>query len=462
MKLHSFVSLACLVPLAAQLPPAAPEEPRGPFAAIAHGLSLANQAGANSVLFKTVGDQTSAPAVPPVPIAGAPNFAMTTLFGGQASYFDLDAMSTGNDLIPVNEEGMIVPDENNGWVAITFSVTTATTDVAGTIVNLRSQMPQPSHGADLFGYFLLDSNTDPSTLGVPAELVGRAFLQQGVEHSAIATPAEMDGHDAFMPYVAAGVIPDDLGLLRTVDRFFFSVTQLSATAINQARTPGSVLANWFPQPVSAATVYGMHWTSSGWSAPYVLRSASSLDLDPEEDIDALAVDYTNEDGIVVLFSTTTTTRPQLLLALPNSGGSEARTPIGPVKLVAEGDVDAICTYDPESGEGFNPYIAFPYAVAGFSPKIGLSAAGDGLAYQVIASGWSGPKTAGAMSLYMLVGGIWYPLVTSQQRSTTDHSMQFSFTLPSPPPAGAMVDLLAVFEPEFNGLHQPSWMVRLMW
>jgi hypothetical protein len=468
MKILRLTTLwSAMLPLAAQ---GGGDEPRGPFAAITHGLVLrqgttAPPWTADQIRHKPLGDATSPPPVFPAPVLGQPVFHAGSMFGQYAGLFELDAISTGNDIVPVDSEGTLTPALNNGWAAFTLSVTSATTGGSGTVVAARRTL-NGSAGADLFGLFLPDSNIDPGSLGVPVELVNQLYLQQGAEHMGVAASAELDAHDAFMPYVGTGDgIPEDIGFIRCVApyRFFFSITVASAAALEAARLSNQDLDQWLPSgPMHAGDVYGLVWTTNGWDGLTRVKAASEFGSNVAN-IDALAIDYANPEGIVYVYSTDTPGSAPLSVAIGSGSGGAAKTPSGPIDLLNGLDIDGICVYDPEAGTGFNPYIGFPRAEFGLAPKIGLSAAGDGLSFQVIVSGWeNGMAKPGLMSLYAYSGGTRFTLVNNETRQATDRSMSFPFTLPEWPGPGTEIDLLAVFAPDGNGQHQPSWVVRLVW
>jgi len=440
---------------------------RGPFAAMAHDLSLRQQTGAMVLVRKPVGDASAPPALPSQPLEDEPDFRPQTLFGPALPYVDVDAMSTGNDLLPIHPvTGDLDPGRNGGWMALTFSVTSGTVDTAEGVVRQRSLRPERA-GADLFGYFLRDSNADPASLGIPIELIDKVFLQQGNEHIGIASTqqnqADMDAHDAYMPWLAIGPLPEDLGFVRTRTDFFFSVTPASAALLESQR--GGTLANWLPaSTMRPGDVYRLTWNNGQWSTPSVFRTAVELVDNPDADVDALAIDLFVAGGLgqAVLFSTVGDP-VQLRLQPPNGPVREARTPIGPIRLIDTGDVDAVCSYDPESGTGFNRWIGFPLARIGVSPKIGFAIAGDGADYRLIVSGWgdSGPA-AGLVHFYIAPPDVLptAPFLTLP-RPVTAASMELPILLDPMPDPGTAADLLAVYEP-YGGSPLASWAVRVQW
>ena len=98
----------------------------GPFSPIANGISLDDSSQMDYVRIKAVGDQTAFPPpaqTPPVVVGvpAVPDYSLTALFGANAPLVEIDAMSTGNDLLFVDATGRL--DLSLRWAAMTYSVT---------------------------------------------------------------------------------------------------------------------------------------------------------------------------------------------------------------------------------------------------------------------------------------------------------------------------------------------------
>lgn len=409
------------------------EEPRGLFHAIPHFVST-NAPGLPRLAFKQPGDQISAP-IQPIVLGGVvPNLQHGAIFGAVAPLVTIDAVSSGNDFIPVDELGRVNPHSGLGWVAFTFSVTDGSSKT-GSIMEARRNSSIPV-GGDIYGYFLEGSNVS-SPGGVPAFMVQKVYLEQGHEHVRLDAGREITAHDAFFPYIQFGVAPGPL-LLRT-DRFYFSVTSDSAAAINAYWAPFPVQDQW-PQ-VHGADVLEMTWNANAptpaWSKPIVYRSAVELGL-TNQDIDALAVD-TSVARRPILMSTTTPSIFLLLSVLgephevqahvaPNNQGT-------PIRLVDEGDIDAICVYDPDQITG-NPHIGWPWSFPYLTPRLSLSLGSEGsesdggTLYKASVSGFRSTLPPGPVNLLMSIDGASWRSVGSSYR-TNQHTLQWSFQIRGP-------------------------------
>ncbi|MEZ5964873.1 MAG: hypothetical protein R3F56_13590 [Planctomycetota bacterium] len=400
------------------------DEPRGAFQAIPHFLCT-DSASIPMVAQKAFGDHpTNFPPFAPIQFGGdAPDFSMTAMFGASAQSVEIDAMSSGNDMIPLNGSDELDPHGGHGWVAIMYSVAEGAA-CAGTIIDARRALPR-GVGGDLYGYFLDGSNTAPPN-GVPASLVGNIVLEQGSEHMGLPADVELQAFDPYLPYIAAGVGPG--ALMPNCDILYFSVTQASAAALTGR--PG------WPPSVHGADILSIGWnaTAHTWGAPQVFRSHVDLQL-WNEDVDALAV---HVNGRIIVLSTTGAAAADQLMVSSDHGRPAVplRRPGGtPVRLIDAGDINAVTIFDPDIVTG-NPHVGWPTATSGRSPRLTLSVGSDGnegdagTDYVVSVSGFGRVLNPGMITLsasYDLMQ--WFPL--SHASHSYERTVQWPLHLRGP-------------------------------
>jgi hypothetical protein len=444
-----------------------PEEPRGPWAAIAQAFTLT--ADSSNLRRKFAGDQTTYPAVFGVPATGVPDFRKTVLFPNHHMYVAIDAISTGNDRVPVVDvNGNWVLDANpnaaTGWVNFVFSVTPQTTSNLNGAVSMRVASNGHASG-DVFSVFAKDSDTSYTDEGIPFELVDRVILEHGFEHIGLSATDTIMALDPYIPLIAAGWhagnLPELLSFTplignRVDAKLYFSVTPASAADLT---ANGSGWISGLPnRALSAADILQIIWNGSGWSNPVVFRTAEELALSPDDDLTSLAVD--GFAGPTVVF--TPATNGGEIRANKSGSNGVIRTQDGlPIRLVRAGDVDALGAYDPEIAT-FHRAHGVPVALRTVMPKVGLSVAMDqmGAGYHVIMSGWPGPRTAGTFRLYISTNGNnWVPLGLAAARTMNMHAVGRYF------PASAILVAPAVWiRAEYTAQGSPkvhsSWAVKL--
>ncbi|MCC6672975.1 MAG: hypothetical protein IT458_18060 [Planctomycetes bacterium] len=288
------------------------------------------------VYAKPAGFQATAP-VPPVPIAGRPDFRVEALFPGLAVRPDLDAMSIGIDWISGDDVGhaFVLPGH---WAALTFSVTRGTLAAAGSRIALEVPRPDGAAG-DVFCYVLPGGEID-------AALQDQVSLAQDSPQIAIWSPGQpgnLDAHDLFLTLY--GLDPAFLAFLPPNPTFYFSVTTASLGAVPPAW--------WAGTTPSGATILGTTWGGAAWGPVSPFLTHAQLGLPAGADVDALAVDTLQAR---ILFSTTTGLPDPILFGkllgaavavsiyrMPSEQPVSKR-----IGLVLGDDVDAICALDPGS------------------------------------------------------------------------------------------------------------------
>ncbi|MEZ5966264.1 MAG: hypothetical protein R3F56_20680 [Planctomycetota bacterium] len=477
--LAPFASHPCL----AQGVPLASVEARGPHASIPLAICLPGNHG--TILLKSWGDQSS----PPQPIAapttaGVPDFSATAMFGSFAQEIDIDAMSTGNDLLPLVHQPLepsswyIDPDpnSNDGWVAFLFSVRKNTAGSSDGIVWQRAPVANGA-GGDVYGVFV-EADTDPSSEGIPSELVDHVVLEQGGEHIGFSAPLpDVVAVDPFIPRIAAGFHNSNSNnflvnnALTTTGSgtyiaatFYFSLTPSSAAVVSTLRVNNVSWVGAMPnRALTGADVLAITWNGTSWSNPYVYRTYEMFGLDPGADIDSLCVDVVDDHTTFSLCGS-----PLLSAHWPSHPAPQTRpvrrTSDGqPIRLVNTGDVDSICAFDPERAM-FHRMHGIPVASAVVVPAIGLSVAAnaDLTGYHAIVSGWKTGSTPvdGTIRLYVSFnGGAPMQIGLPVQRSRADSSVPFylPYTWPS---SKTSISLVATFQPAGSPDLYWTWVVKL--
>ena len=336
-----------------------PTQQRGPFSALAAGVS--QPAGAGELLLKPAGDQTSPPSAwfsLGAFAANEPDYRLSAMFD-DPTLIEIDAHSTGNALIPPFEEATGQLVLQTAWVGIFVSVTSTAEGVPGSVLRQRKQA-NGAVGADIIGHYLEGS------VGISPTVVGKTFLEVGGEHVGL-NPSrdEIDAWDfpmgvrSFTPTLTRRL------LFTNTEEYYFSLTpssasQLPAFAVDPTSPTGARV------DAHPASIYVIYWGTDSWSEPYEYVSYTDLGFTAEEDdIDGLSV-----DGIFdrMLISTQLTTERSQLLVYEQFGGAPVtahdqdnepieerlglRVPTGGMGSVQDvDDIDAICDIDPEIPPG---------------------------------------------------------------------------------------------------------------
>jgi hypothetical protein len=251
--------------------------------------------------------------------------------------FDVDAFSTGNDLMPPTEGGVIPPGEWQG-AAMLFSLTNT------------------AHGtdADMYSYVFEGS------AGIPASEIGVVRTAQPAPVIDLsAKPFDVDGLDLWLamkygqpPPIRALIQPD-------MTHFYFSVSQATIDA-------GLAPAGWFGGgPSSPATILQLSWSGTAWVGPTVYRPYDQLGLQDADDIDALAISPEGDIWLSLTSSSPTqidlgvvvnTPAGVVLLPVFDSSGLELGPALGGGGGPTAG-IDAISIFDPD-GTNASANMAF--------------------------------------------------------------------------------------------------------
>ena len=282
---------------------------QGPTSALAAGLSLKQTPDATLVKAPLV--QTT----PPIQWSAGqfpnrPDYSLAALFGSLASVIEINAHSTGNDLIPPlkdfanNPTGELDFATVDRWMGLSISVDNDAQGQAGSLVEQRTQMTtgRTTPGGDLYTYYLDGSK------GIDSSLVGGTFLAQSSEQLGFVVGDEdIDALDFGMGVLSyAGSLSEQVTskFFPRKTEFYFSLSAACVSAVNSNMHIG------FPGPVSSANVYHKTWDPalSTWSATSVYASASSLSLDSADDIDALVINgnfpnSSDPNARLIIFST---------------------------------------------------------------------------------------------------------------------------------------------------------------
>lgn len=430
---------------------------RGPTSVLATGMSVRKETRAlgvpESTFIKDPGDQV----VPPHPWGGVPvtggQYAMDLMFPVLYPVMELDAHSTGNDIIPTNAGVLTV---NFSWAGALISVSNEAVGTPGNgWIDARAAGVYSSRitpGADLAAHYVEGS------IGINEDLAGSTVISQLSEHIGFQGDEDIDGFD-----LALGVIPSSADAASTLfftrdDEFYFSVTpecaqQLSGIPFALEKTGGAYVE---ADPV---TVYQLRWdvVSQTWGEPSVFHTAADLQLDPNTDnVDALAV----SDGYYRATAYSTQPFPgrsQLMVYEEGSAGPGVYPIQSGGKLLTSAyhlrtepeydesdDVDAICFIDPEAYT-YGTLLGTPLAATTNKP-VGLGATCTGIGkFKVQVTGFkpkSHPvKTHSRVTLWLSTDydPMWNPDPTSA--TWTSMGSQFSsggspeFSVDIPPSMG---------------------------
>lgn len=186
---------------------------------------------------------------------------------------EIDAMSTGNDLVPI------------AYMAATNDFRISIGNVVGwaTLYLSRTLPPGPGYadvGADIVGYYF-DNPTfpPPFRLGIYPEILRSDFTP------AVAAPINIAAMDFAMGLIQANRGQRDRGVIETLDRLWFSLTPTSAAQPNLAQAVSAA------GPVDGATLFEASFDHLTGQVTRVSVHATGADLllPPGTDIDALGM-----------------------------------------------------------------------------------------------------------------------------------------------------------------------------
>jgi len=418
------------------------------MAAFPQAISLPGQGG--GIFLKVPGDQSTAPFELPPGIT-TPDYSVQSMFpqtspiDGRSLHtlIDIDAMSTGNDKIPVNASNEVDPTMLASWAAMTLSVTPGSVGEPESLIRARSTSPA-GVAADAFSFFFEGAG---NLIGPGLE--GQTFLEQTAGHIGFdtSTPVDMDACDYFLPLIIMNPTQQGGPFCSQFREFYFSLTQASAQEVN----------DWFPvlfgDALHGGDVLRLDWDAGAgqWFAPTVYRDAQQLGLTPEptqDDVNALMYDSQTN---TLIFSTDNPTRARFLVqpnlttghsTLMRLGGD----PIPPgIKIQGGDDIDALCGFDPHAGQ-YSFWLATPESTALPGQELGLSIARSHDLFGpmpdrawIIVSGFGSIRPAdGVLEFKFWDGNSWRPL-WSEPRTQMQHS--FGSNQPLPPiPVGPAIEV----------------------
>ena len=284
---------------------------------------------------------------------------------------EIDAISSGNDLIPVvfsaSSARIVQRIAQLTWTAMFFSFRDGT-------VGAQDPEPMASRigkglGGDVFSWITPGS----SPLG---EFEDEVFLDVASDRMGLSSTDELSALDIPIALMVQGRGEADPLFSPNRSQVWFSLTAASAAAL-QGRLP-QVAA----QDLSGGTVFRATWNGTAWHGITVARSANDLGLggldpmtaDDDEELDALAVDGTLQSLPLFVYSVLAPSAlPQLMAVQGQQGPKELRAQDGSsvADRVGGSDIDAVCGIDPEMGR-YSRWLGTPY-VATPNPRFVLSA-----------------------------------------------------------------------------------------
>ncbi len=337
-----------------------PEVRQGPASGLAAGLSL--RSSMDRTLVKAPGSQ---PSNPPkewsrASFAVGPDYTYLAMFGALAVDVEIDAMSTGSDIIPNQDPSALSGTPNlsalGRWLGVVVSVKDGANGANAQSLIQRAKANGRSSGSDLFAYYFEESQ------GIHETLAGETLVTLTRESMGFDS---MSGDDVDALDFALGVrahaplaVPDPMfPEIQGPPEFYFSVTTDSADDLNVASPSGFAIDSLLnPVPAHPGDLYVLRWNGLSWDGPFVYRSWSDLGLLAEEDVDAIAVDPGRENTVfstVVLPSVIPGQgRSQLNYHNPLSGSNPLRDQSGMLTTERLGggddttDIDAVCILDP--------------------------------------------------------------------------------------------------------------------
>lgn len=329
---------------------------RGPFSAFSHLHSMEGAAGNDENLLKPVGDQSTVPSVPVMPVNPDPNvpiWRLDAMFdASDLPNIQIDAMSTGNDLLQIDEQtGQVNLTQIQAWGGLTYSVRANSSGQPGSWVRLRTTSNGgPGVGADVMSHIF------ESSVGIEPRLRGENFLEQRAEDMGHAPGDEIDALDFFAPLLTMnGGTPGGV-LFANQDTFYFSVTSASAAALGGAFFDVG--------PPSGASVLRMNWDSSlgpngEWTTPTVIRTPAQLGCDHPLTDEVDAIGYNSGQGALIFSTKVDANYPQRAQLEVSFGNTPNNTPMvitanpgeplwTTLRITDTDDIDAICGIDPEA------------------------------------------------------------------------------------------------------------------
>ena len=276
---------------------------QSPLSGLAQGFVVHDTSqGLSSLMIKPPGDKNLALSAEAHP--EAPTYTIEALLhhlGANAQsaavHFGMNAISTGNDILPVvaedNPSG--VPDywevdatAVGGWAAVALSVSDlAGPGDSGTVFGNRyGDTFGAGIGSDLFSYWFSDN------VNMPPSLTGHAHFDLGYEHFGAGSSKQVTGLDTYMPAVIeARGVPSHV--VPVVNKWFFTLTPETAGRMHEGNgIYWATVSNAFLCPLADIGCNYVYWTEwdevTGWSKIQVEFDPARLGLTEGGDIDAIA------------------------------------------------------------------------------------------------------------------------------------------------------------------------------
>ncbi len=334
-----------------------------------------------------------------VPTSAYPVYDAEAMFGPTARWLvDIDAMSTGNSLIPVAPDGTVqMPSATefpNFWSALHVSVRRGTIG-PGANQHLQSMAGQSiGEGGEILGYYFPGSQ-------IPAYYMTQPFLEHSaadvsVAQGALPGPAEISAIDSFMPFLET--LGDD-PFFPFANTFYFSLTDASAQLLVNVDSFAAIDST----AMNGATIFKITWVDGAWSDVDPVILPESIGLSSDDEVDALDVAQSTAEipfrlllsvtsnslvevledpsdplsenlarGIFAVFVDSTGTATSDLLPLRNDSGDVVTRAAG---LTDPGDVDGICTVDPKYDATivYSAKVGVPTDFPAFTPGLMVSA-----------------------------------------------------------------------------------------
>lgn len=338
MKIHHLTPWLVLTGLAAAQG-IRPLPSRGMMTAQSAGMVFENSLG--TVVLKGPGLPAGLDLIQSGITAGVPDYSTKAIarylqaVTGMDVDIEIDAMSTGNDLLPV----VYVPTGGGE-----FRVAVPTPGSAWATLSLVRKVPGQSHGGDILGYYF-ENPGFPGQLrnDVRYEAVRADYIVEGFDPGG----ADIAALDYAMGQILASQGRQDVGVIESVDAMYFSVTPACAQALD-------ALA-WFPLPVDAATIFRAAYDSSG--EVYELEIECRPPGPEELDVDALGVAFLSAP------------------AQPTLPGSVQLEPGSTMYLLSfaqgsHGNEELVVLAAPETSIGQDPMVMKPLRWPGGAPLIG--------------------------------------------------------------------------------------------
>lgn len=315
------------------------------------------------------------PAFDPNTYQATPDHSVATVFPQHAD-IELDALSTGNDLIgPLRANGGLDLANQARWQAVSLSLRPGATGLGPQSIVQRAPLATLGSGGSVFSHYLDGSNSAPG--GLPPRLVGRTVIERPRTHLGFSAASEptIDAMDWALGVLASGGVSSvstagqtSILFPRGLGRLYFSVSSGWAAANPQGfavESPGGSGVS-----TSGQDIYCVEYDATlGWGTPFVLLSGAELGLDPEEDLDALAYDPGAGTVVYSVVHRPGSSRSQLLGYQSGANGPAPYLAAVPLRdyndtplmqaaglLDVSDDVSAICLPDPEPGIDCDPFL----------------------------------------------------------------------------------------------------------